>query len=458
MKKSVWALVFTAFLVLAINPPVQGLADNSMEVSVITGYARIDLYNVASFMINVSNSMDSSEDFQIYVSGRHSEWLVPGIFYATIQGNSYAEIPIRFYPTGDDYGTYNYTLVVQSKRFSELNASVELQMVVIPPVIINNIDIQKAGAELDITLDMDARRKQDLGIDFGLSDSQGKMVATNSIYQEAEGITAIRNTLSIPEYLPAGAYTLVVSIQGKNIQASEPLVLGPVHDVVKTIERKTTISGEEVVISLKNNGNVAERGYEVYQAMPSGFLTGFITQPQSCSQADGSNSCRYVIAEIAPGATAQVSYTVLYWPTVAQYAAGIVILGVVGFFAFSKVTKPTVTKRYARKGTDTYHIILEIKNPFFHRMNNVILRDWLTPLASFVHHETEAFKPILRTSEAGTEVIWKLGDIKPNEVRYVTYKIKTALSKSLKMPRAYARFVTPKGKRIRVYSSQIVLD
>ena len=86
------------------------------------------------------------------------------------------------------------------------------------------------------------------------------------------------------------------------------------------------------------------------------------------------------------------------------------------------------------------------------------MRDWISPLARVMHEEIKAMKPIIRKSEAGTELIWKLGDIKPKEIRLLNYKIKTFVEGSLKMPRAYMRFITEKGKRAKVYSRSLVVS
>ncbi len=450
-------LGLAAFLILM--PSVTSGFEEPIELSVEDEYAKTDLYDLATFWINATNRMDFRSDFIITISGLHSEWAVPGVFLISLDRNEETRIPVRFYPIGDDYGLFEYDIIFSPAQFPELNRSQKVKLDVIPPVIINKIDLQISEPQLIAGIEIDSRRRQSIGIILELKDSKGSIISTDSLYQEAEGIEQINASLSIPEIMPAGNYTLFVSIEGKNISASRTFEVEPVHDIVTTTERRVTLLGEEIVVNVYNNGNIAEKDYVVYQSSPPGFLTAFATNPESCTQdtKDGGTVCRYVIDEIKPGMSAQVSYSILYWPTLAQYGIGILIIAIMIAFTFISITKPKITKKYSKKGKGSYNIILEIRNNSLKSLDNVIMRDWVSPLANFVHEESAAIKPILRKSDAGTELIWKLGSIGPKEVRYITYKIKTAFIGSLKMPRAYARFVTSKGKRARVYSRHIVL-
>ena len=67
-------------------------------------------------------------------------------------------------------------------------------------------------------------------------------------------------------------------------------------------------------------------------------------------------------------------------------------------------------------------------------------------------------KPMIRKSEAGTELIWKLGDIKPKETRIITYPVKALVQGSLKMPKAYIRFNKPNGRLKRIFSRPVVIE
>ena len=56
-----------------------------------------------------------------------------------------------------------------------------------------------------------------------------------------------------------------------------------------------------------------------------------------------------------------------------QYAgASVVILALLGF-TFVRKTSPTIRKRSVAQGGGQHSIILEIRNPFLHHLNNVVI-------------------------------------------------------------------------------------
>ena len=85
------------------------------------------------------------------------------------------------------------------------------------------------------------------------------------------------------------------------------------------------------------------------------------------------------------------------------------------------------------------------------------MRDFVSPLAK-VAREFEHTKPIIKKSEAGTELIWKIGKMKPREVRVLSYKIKNLVEGNLKMPKAYVRFRDNNGNRVRIYSGHLTIE
>ena len=272
----------------------------------------------------------------------------------------------------------------------------------------------------------------------------------------------IERTIPLPENMLMGVYTVNVTISSDvlehDIKQTAEFEVAAIHDVVKTTKKTITPLYEEVTVTLHNRGNVVEENYVVLQTTPVNLLTGFITKPAHCYEEGGDRICNYVIERIEPGGTAYISYRIEYWPVLIQYSIGIIIALIIIGFSFIRITKPTINKKYKKGGKNKHSIILEIKNPFRQHLNNVIVRDWVSPLAKVLYEEIEAVKPIIRKSEAGTELIWKLGNIKPKEIRLLNYKIKTFVEGSLKMPRAYMRFRTNKGKRTRVYSRPLVVS
>ena len=144
-----------------------------------------------------------------------------------------------------------------------------------------------------------------------------------------------------------------------------------------------------------------------------------MTAPNDCS----GRTCSYVINGLVPGAAAQIVYRIEFWPTLMQYfGAGVAIVAVLGF-TFVHKTRPSVRKSSAALGYGRHSIIIEVKNPFLHHLNNVVVRDFVHPIANVLHEEIESLKPIVKKTETGTELICKLGDMRPKETRLLKYGV-----------------------------------
>jgi len=129
--------------------------------------------------------------------------------------------------------------------------------------------------------------------------------------------------------------------------------------------------------------------------------------------------------------------------------AGIVGIGVV------RVRTPNIKKRYVRKRGE-HLIVLEIKGSLTKELSNVLVKDRVSPLGRVVP-EFEGPKPIVREGDAGTELIWRLGNLRPRSEIYLSYRIRPLVEAQLKMPRAYLMYRTDERK-IRVFSKQIILE
>ncbi len=213
------------------------------------------------------------------------------------------------------------------------------------------------------------------------------------------------------------------------------------------------------MISITNDGNVVEKDYSFQQKTPLDPMTGMMTKPAgNCRDEEGVMVCNYIVGDIKPGTTARVSYMVSYWPAFNGYIMlTVIIIGLV-LFSFLRVTTPRILKHHSKRGEDMHNIFIQVTNPFFHKLNDVVVRDWVSPLAQVLHEEIESTKPVMRRLEDGTELIWKLGEMKPREERILQYKVRSLVHGSLKMPGARLKFTTDRGeKRIKLASNGITL-
>lgn len=452
MKMTACALAFAAVMILFAAPVLAEPVSITVTPDEIK--SDVDVNNIYS--VTITNNQNQRDAFQFKVDGPYFWWVSP-IMLVELDAGASRTFNLTIFPTGDRFGRFYYTL----NTFSFYNPAVSDSTgfyLDVEPVRIGELEVKKSGSTLYITVPVDSLKRRDILFSFSVRESGGSVVASSSFSSQVEGSQNISGAIDLPSNLLAGNYTLYVeaTTSGTTIKKTQPFVLEPIHNVVQTRAETDTTLYKEITITVKNLGNIVEDNYMVTETTGANQLTGFVTAPNECARSGDGQSCSYVISGLAPGATAQVVYRIEFWPTLMQYfGATVVVLAVLGF-TFVHKTRPGIRKRSVAHGEGKHSIILEIRNPFLHHLNNVVVRDFVHPVANVLHEEIESLKPVVRKTEAGTELIWKLGDMKPKETRFLKYGVRSVFhGTTISSPKAYIRFMNPKGKSFRIYSNSL---
>ena len=409
------------------------------------------------YEITVRNNQQLDDDFIITTWGDKLPWLTLPVMLLHVPANSEKSFALVVFPSEEIIDTFAYAVTATSKKFPTISKTTGFSITVLPPLIFKGFSGEHVGGMIDTEINLLTGREMDISIKYSIEDSNGNIIIDDTITEVVDGEITINKAFVLPDNLLAGEYRVNVNINNEFLDGFG-FTIEPIHNIIKNVKRTSSPLYEEVIVTITNKGNTVEMNYEVMETTPSGVLTGFITMPVRCDVMDQDRTCTYVIDELAIDESKEIRYRLEFYPTYIQIAAIIIIILAILIFSFRSATKPKLSKKYIKKGRYSHNIVLEIKNPFFHNLKNVILRDWVSPLGNVVIEGIEQLSPIIRKSEAGTEMIWKLGDIRPRETRIITYRLKTAVSGSLKMPKARIRFKTPKGKKWRVTSKNLVIE
>lgn len=325
-------------------------------------------------------------------------------------------------------------------------------------LLILPIALAASSEKIKLTSFSASIEENDLYINLGVESDEKTQLEID--VELASGITIIKaqkllwyidgpNTLKkkVMNDILGGNYSVLVSINDEIIKSIE-FSVETVHNIVKSKIIEENPLYDIVTIYIRNEGNVVEE-YYVEENVPDDKITGFVTKPNVCSD----EKCGFYIEDLVPGATAKIVYRIEHWPYMFVYGLGIVAILFVGFLTFFKATNPRIKKRHTKK---TNHVTIEVKNPYMRNVKNVVVRDWISPLAR-VHGKFDSVKPVIRKSEAGTELIWRIGNLAAKEERILSYKLRPLIEGSLKMPRAYMRFRDNKGRRLKIHSNQLVI-
>jgi hypothetical protein len=451
-KPLISLLVF--ILLLAAAP----LSSANLELNIEESEKSVYLGDEVFFDTTITNLRFLEDRVRMAVSGEPREWVskVPDMVY--LPGREETNVQVSFFPTGETTGAFEYIITVTS-HYSSISAYDSVTLNVLRPLDIEDFSASRSGNELSLNILLNSKEPTDAAMDFVVTSSSGETLKEFSLSAEVDGPTLVEESIPLPAGMLAGDYNVEVSLVGTPVRKNYMFTVLPVHMVTESVKKTSSTLYDDYEITIINEGNVREPQYVTYRTLPNNdWITGLITEPEDCFMRNGEKTCKYVFYDLSPGESTTMSYRLDYWSVYATYILILVAIFMAVFLGMRRATAPVIIKRHVRKGGNRHHVLLEIRNPFYHNLSNAIIRDWVSPLANVLHHEIDMLKPLIRRSEAGTELIWKLGDIKPKETRLISYPIKTLVQGSLRMPRAYIRYNKPNGRLRRIFSKPINIE
>ncbi len=445
MKKFLFIL-----LVLLIIP----ISVSAVEITSTPTSATTSVEKSVAYTLKVTNDKADSDRFILTVFGRHLEWANLQGYYFELEPHETKEISLNFYPLEE--GSYLYDVQVSSIENPANRDSVLLKLHVKPLVDpdISSFTADLVGNELRLDLTVTSRKRRDMEITFVVKDSEGNTLKAMSITREVEGEKELLETMSL-ENLQAGAYSVDAELVGYDVKSRSNFYVAPVHNIVTSKKTVSTPLMQEVTITITNKGNVRD-DYSLKEKLPAGQYVTLVDNPDAQHIEEDKVLYEWDLTGLAVGQTVEIRYTVDYWKNILGWAImSFALLGLLGMGVI-KVRRPTIRKEYLRKINER-KVIIKIKGSLTRELKNVLVRDRVSPLGK-VLPEFEGPKPIVRESESGTELIWRLGNVKPRSEIYLSYNIRPLLEAQLKMPRAYLTYRTDDERKVRVYSKQLILE
>lgn len=424
----------------------------SFEISLAPEEARIHEGTFIAFNLTIQNNRNTEDQFVISVTGDRIWWYQPGILFVTIPPLEEKIVTLGFYPVGAEQGSYSFAARVKSFLRPEEQLSQAFIIEIFPPVFLTSLDAVLEDEQLKALLGVNSKEERVIEVVFDILDQDGRTVTTLSSTESVAGVTSIEKSIPLPPS-PPGSYLLRVSMGEDTLEAG--FTMEEIRELtVETITISSTFY-DETITRVTNTGNVPTN-FETQQTVPQGALiTGGVISPTNTFETPTEKIFFYSIS-LQPGETKEITNRIEKWPVFAELGIVVVIIAVVGILTAGKYTNPRIRKHYRKRGRKTTSVIIGVKNAFS-ETKNVIVRDWVSPLATVVMEEFEALRPVVRRSDAGTELIWSLGDMKPREERLLSYKIKPIVHGNLKMSKATLRYKNKKGEKKRVHSKPIII-
>ncbi len=410
-------------------------------------------FEKANFLMKMQNGRNVDDDFYIFLTGTPAFWVNVDTSYLIMPAMTNRTLNLFFFPN-DMPGTYDYVVHLQSRSRPELEVSRDVRLIVLGSgaegVELISHDIQKGDGSVHFEIALSSYVETEATVDYSLVSEQGRVAATDTRTYTVKGEKEISHEIPLDADLVAGEYTAKVKVKGTDIELSSTFDVQPVHRIVKREDDTSTPLFHEVTITVSNEGNVIEEGYAVKSSVPTGYLT-FSKEPAEC----GDDWCEWLVSRLNPEESMQIAYRIEYWPLILE---GVAIAGLLVTFilvGWNKATRPKLIKRFEKTADGSYTMVLEVMNAG-KKITNVVIRDEVSPLFE-VKGKFETLKPAIKQTDDGTEMVWSLGAVEPKDHRIIHYSVKPVMGGSLKMPKAYMRYVGKGNKRSKVTSKEVHL-
>jgi hypothetical protein len=213
-------------------------------------------------------------------------------------------------------------------------------------------------------------------------------------------------------------------------------------------------------IRFLNEGNVQSESFLVTESLP--LFVDLFFDPEIEPELKNVTALRVIytwrVKPLQPGEEFEIRYSFVLWPLWMMMG----IASALAFIIYQSIYTLRITKLPRYTGPITYEreipIILDVTNKTSRELKNVVVHDFVPPLARVVK-AFDTFPPRIKETKEGTRILWKVGTLRPHEERILTYKIRPIVEVigTLKLPKAYMYYTDRKKRKRAVTSKSIAI-
>lgn len=462
-------IVFLFLTLLLLIPSLSFAAPIEIRVEDTTFTAYIK--ELKEINITIVNNQDFEDGISLSIWP--TKYVDLEKYYVKLKPNSLASVKISIFPlVTAAIETKEYTITASSTTNPEIRA---LQKILIKidrrsGVYISALSLEKESIspgekiQLHCTLtNLDAIPHENLILESVLEKNDVVIQRKRNTLRviSPHSAEAITITFDTSKYMESGSYTITSTLKDSlnrfiDVETTSLRIL-EVHNLVKYKKVDYGLLFHTVTITLKNEGNVEERGVYLTEYVPK-FMDSFLfpeTEPDYREIVDNKVVYKWYFDVLRPGREEKIIYQIRF---VNIFLAVIIVILLVVIGIKHKLT-PILKKTFKIKkikGKKEIRIVLHVKNRSRKTIKNVKVKDSVPPIVS-VAKEFEGLKPIIKARENRTEIEWKIESLRPGEERVLTYKVKPVVEiiGKFQLPKAIMSYQTAKGKEKKVVSRSI---
>jgi hypothetical protein len=231
--------------------------------------------------------------------------------------------------------------------------------------------------------------------------------------------TAVQ-AFSLPPRSEEGDYEVSVSISYGNEATNKKSSFTVARKAIinEHVEKFSLLFGYGRKISVTNEGNFVKDVYDVEHDI-SPFDSMFISGDAPASKSDGKFVWRF--SSISPGEEKSIVYFVDYSPLLIIIIALIIAIWAILFKLRSvRIRKYILQKKFVDEGEE-FTVGIDIKNGTGKKIDHIEVTDFVPSVFEYRHEHGP--KPKKKKTHMGTELVWAVKELYPNEERVLSYKI-----------------------------------
>lgn len=426
------------------------------QIVKITIYNDQDFEDLFSLSLFPSSIYGISGTFQVPTIkiGAHSSESIYILFTAAINSE---EIPINF----------KITITSSKTGYSkQLTLTVKARRTV--PVYISDVRVNKylvdPGEIISVFVDLTNVENKLSGkyfVDLNIT-KDGQTIYTDRKEVEAiepQSTRTIEFSYQFNQYAPNGTYEIYVTLrneENEKVYEKGPIVV-KVNGIVKLPSSYTEkevhygVLTSEVVIKVKNEGNIPSGPFLVTETLPSIARSFFIAETPITSEnvTDGVVTYIWRIENLNPGETVVIKYKIFVF----HFWLILVCVGLLFIYIFHVTFSLSIKKSTLYKGPiqreKTIKVVINVKNKTNKTLRNVKVIDFVPALLK-VLNKFDTLVPKVKKMKDGYELEWRIYSLKPKEERVLTYYVKPIVDivGEIKLPEVRIEYKEKNKKKV----------
>lgn len=422
--------------------------------------------------IQIYAGYSASEKIILKNTGNYSDWfslsttgLLSNIMNFRLNGTNInsvflnagesKEIELSIEPSKDIEPGYYLQSIIASSQKDRAEVQTTIILGTKSPVYVSELAMSCTVCRDSITIS--GKIKNVLSTDFS---GKIKYIIVGSSYEESmdipkASVKEFSKTFSLSG-AKAGEYVIAVEILDNSGAVSDrysrSFSIQKIENIVIEYVNTSFFIGEVKNIKATNKGN-AESEAKIYIAPANQWYAIYNgPAPSTAGQAWLIKS-----SMLQPNESINVRYYVIYWPNIVIVFVLLFVLWYAYREYFTIQLRKTVIEKMLADGGKEISVSILLRSRI-KRIENAVVKDVL-PSSFSLTGEFHSLKPVIRKTDHGTELTWRIGLLMPDEERILHYKFRlsSTISGQIRLPRAYMSGKV-ENKSIKILSNSLSIS